>query len=180
MASFWLLSLVLFSAYSCEIDFGNGISVKWNTIDGEIHIDLKVYPNIYQNYGWVGLGIKRYEDGYDMSHGDFFTIIFKKGILEDKYAERNGAPTLDTYLGGTDDILDGPIAKEEDDARIYGFRRWIETGDPYDTQLFFDHVYYWQWAYGTVTDDAINKHDDRGFTAFVFESCGLEAPVDLL
>ncbi|OMJ88350.1 hypothetical protein SteCoe_9765 [Stentor coeruleus] len=180
MANFWLLSLVLFTAYSCEIDFGNGLSVKWNMIDRKIHIDLIVHPRIYEKYGWVGLGLKRYEDGYDMSHGDFYTIIFKKAILEDKYAERNGAPTLDTYLGGIDNIIDGPVAVKEENARVYGFRRLVETGDPYDTQLYYDHVYYWLWAYGTMTDDAINKHDDRGFTPFVFEPCGYEAPIDLI
>lgn len=171
MAKLYLVLFLALSLQACEMDFYNGLKIKWTTFDGEIHIDLHVRESIYNKYGWVGIGIKHYEDGYDMSSGDFYTLIFGEGKFVDNYAERNGAPTNDEWLTGENNLVQGLPSDDIDGVRIYPLRRWMSTNDWYDTLLIVGRVYYWQWAYGTVTGGALNKHDNKGFMPFMMEDC---------
>ena len=160
---------------SCELFFGgdSGMGVKWSIIEGEAHIDIMVYPEIYTYYQWIGLGLKRYEDGTDMVNGDYYTIVIKEFVLEDSFGETNGAPVADTELGGEYDLLRGPVDKEQDtDMRIYGFRRWADTGDIYDVELFYGNTFYWQWAYGMVDEEGnLLMHEHQGYVEFILEEC---------
>ena len=122
-------------------------------------------------FGWVGLGIKHYVDGYDMSHGDFYTIIFDGTVLEDKFAEHNGAPKPDEEAGGETNIfLDGQVTND-DGSVTYSLRRWQDTQDKYDTFIGIKSIYYWQWAYGQVVSGALKKHENKGFVPFRMEEC---------
>ena len=171
MAKIYLLALLVLCIQACEMDFGNGIKILWTTSEGEIFIELHVKESIYRKFGWVGIGIKHYEDGYDMSSGDFYTLIFENGQFEDKYAERNGAPTSDEWLTGENNLIQGNSCDEIDGVRVYQLKRWMATNDWYDTLLIVGRAYYWQWAYGTTTGGALNKHDNKGFMPFMMEDC---------
>lgn len=178
MSFLFCTPLLLLATLACEIDFGTGIGVKWSVIEGETHIDIMVDAEIYTEYDWIGLGLKRYEDGTDMTKADYFTIIIERNVLVDNYSDANDAPIPDVLLGGVDDLLKGPVDKEGDDMRLYGFRRRVNTGDIFDVELVFGDHFYWQWAYGMVDAEGnLLMHDNQGYIDFILESCGEDAEI---
>ena len=167
-----IISLSFTLCLGCEVDIGNGMQIKYSTADGTLYINFIVSSEIWKNYGWVGLGLKREEDGTSMEKGDYYTILTEDNSIEDGYGEEPDAePTPDEELGGEDSITSGSVETDNKNTRTYAFSRWLDTKDSYDTQVVIGNVYYWQWAYGDVDDGAIQEHVDRDSVSFIFEEC---------
>ncbi|OMJ88844.1 hypothetical protein SteCoe_9146 [Stentor coeruleus] len=153
----YLLILCLLGlALSGRICLPKGWTLEWSFPDS-LNIDFKLtlLSDTLDEFGWVGIGLKYDEDGSGMTGADINNFILTDNP-SDRYAESNGEPTLDTDLGGDDNIIN-PVY---DSATFtYTWSRLVVSGDVYDKEYIKDDPYQLLWACGQMSGDVQLKHD---------------------
>lgn len=139
--------------YTGTRDYGN-FKLLWASDSQHIYIGMKAKTG-----GWISLGLG---SGPAMKDADmvFGFVQDGKATVYDEYSTGNFGPhSLDTELGGSDDIVDY-AGKEEDGYTVIEFKRQLDTGDDYD-RAFSPGKNTLIWAYG-ADDQPDNKHVARG------------------
>lgn len=168
-----ILLLALAIAEKCSsTTFPNGMTLEFNTRDSSTHFALHVPEEIFHQWEWAGIGIKRPEDGTDMTKTDIYSVIFKESILGDRWAEENAYPPFDTDLGGESNAKSGPVGVDPQGSKIFSWNRDFNTEDIYDIELIPETEYYVLWAYGALEENGdLAMHNDCGYETFIFIDC---------
>jgi hypothetical protein len=108
----------------CCVDLG----AYYDNDEQYIYMGLKGKTN-----GWVAVGV---QPGSGMADADIIFCLVKDGetIIYDQFGSGAYNHSLDTELGGTDDILEFG-GKEEGEWTVIEFKRALDTGDEYDHPL---------------------------------------------
>lgn len=155
--------------------FRSGMKFEYNNREGRLHFTLHVPKPIFHPYDWAGIGIKKLEDGLGMDKADIVSIVFKKYILDDRWAIENGYPPTDEDLEGTFDTEAGPMKVLLDtETKVFSWNRFLDTKDNFDVKLEYGVKYYLLWAYGLIEGDDIGYHIDRDIEVFEMIDCSHE------
>ena len=131
--------------------------IHWFSDEQYIYIGLKAKTS-----GWVAVGIQP-EPKLEKKNADLVLGFVKDGqtIVYDLFStDRHGPHHPDTDLGGTNDILEFG-GKEDNGYTTIEFKRALNTGDPYDHQLYEGENEI-IWAYG-LEDDPSSEHAKKGY-----------------
>ena len=79
--------------------------ISWYIEGDSITFVFSIGTEIYENYCWSGMGIKKVSEDYTMGESDLVTIIHSSGETVDKYALRNGTPKTDEYHSGEQSFI---------------------------------------------------------------------------
>lgn len=140
--------------YSGTMSYGD-YGIFWWSDQQNIYIAMEAKTS-----GWVALGIQQ---GARMENADMVFGFVKDGeaTVHDSFSTGPYGPhSVDTEIGGTNDILDFGGSENNGVTRIE-FKRALNTGDDYDNQ-FFKGTNKIIWAYGS-DDESTQKHTARGY-----------------
>jgi hypothetical protein len=156
----------------CEIEFPNGIKVGYEKVGEIVQFDFGVPEEVYLKYSWVGFGMKYFDEGTSMVHGDYYIMYVESGKIEDCYGgERNGPPKKDEKVGGTEDILNTDVAVRENGVLHFMWDRKMDTGDKNDVKFVDGGEYFAQWAVGMVSNGFAKHHNEAGSQRIFFGEC---------
>jgi len=142
------------SEYLGELSFGD-YEIRWINDNQYIYIGIRV-----KTTGWVAVGVKPTSA---MKDADMIIGLVEDGVTQvyDQFStDTYGPHSLDTELGGTNDILEFE-GKEENGYTIIEFKRELSTGDVYDNE-FTEGPNEFIWSYGS-SDETGQRHVARGF-----------------
>jgi len=108
----------------------------------------------YNGVGWVAVGFHNAKtDDSQMANGDEWIALFSDAdgsltTVNDCWTKQNGEPTTDVSQGGTDDVLQSWGAQNQTaGVSFFGFRRLLNTTDPFD-QVLANQTTSVMWALG--------------------------------
>lgn len=140
--------------YSNSRKFGD-YTLYWRSDEENIYFGMAAKTD-----GWVAIGI---QPGSRMKDADMIFGFVKDGEVEiqDQYSTGDFGPhSLDTELGGSDDIVAfGGI--EDDEFTTIEFSRKMNTGDTYDNPVS-PGVNKIIWSYSS-SDSLSARHSTRGY-----------------
>ncbi|OMJ78940.1 hypothetical protein SteCoe_21162 [Stentor coeruleus] len=172
MIFFLIVYLVAAQTPCFSTTFRTGMKFEYNNGEGKLHLTLHVPKTIFLPYDWAGIGIKKIEDGLGMDKADIVSIVFKKFVLDDRWARENGYPLSDEDLGGTFDTEKGPVkALLDTETKVFSWKRPLDTKDDLDIKFEYGVKYYLLWAYGLLEGDDIGYHEDRDIEVFEMIDC---------
>lgn len=162
-----LLAVVCFASLTLggEIEFPFNLKLLWRfTSETTIEFDLEVPEEVFEDYGWAGVGIKELSTGGNMANGDFVTVSFDPLKIEDRYSASNGYAHRDQVMAGKDNLSWEDKVTKKDSKYVYTWSRQLQTGEKYDCDLIKDREYYLLWAVGPVIegDTAMHSSEERG------------------
>ena len=141
-------------------------SLSSSTLD----LSLQLTSDTLENFDYIGLGFKVPSDPAGMTGADI-SVILLDGGASDRYAEKNGVPTLDKDLGGEDDNLN-PVFNAE--TMTYKWSRPLmskDSQDGLDKEFIEGGDYVVVWASGIVQDGVLKYHrNNRGGVAISLDS----------
>ena len=133
MKSILLVSLALCSLGLSTVHLPNEIRLTWEFLDDEtIRFTYNVPNTVLQDFDWGGVGFKESDDIGGMT-----------------YALENGRPSLDTSIGGTDDLLNPTVFLLSSGFKSQWDRKLIND-DQYDRQFVKGSSYRLLWALGKM------------------------------
>ena len=154
-----MISLLLLRVMACmgAIEyFTKGMQLRWFITDEEeVTFELWVPSLNLEGYDWIGFALQDVAFPSNDFQADYY-IAMVDDVMTDRYADAHVLPQLDTDLGGTSDINADRF--EFDGYTIYTVNRLFDTGDEYDTPLFFDCPYRVMWARGHIDESGILEH----------------------
>ena len=152
-----LISLLLVCSLGGKVCLPKGWILEWTFYrTSEIGFKLTIDEHTWENYGWVGIGIKEASAAVGMVGSDITNIIIG-GEKTDRFSTVNGLPQLDVELGGTDDILN-PTERFENGQHGFTWTKKMDTLDRYDTLYVQGRDYNLLWACGDVMNGVQMKH----------------------
>lgn len=162
---FTFLALVFFAAI---VQAGSYLTSKdaqfklsWRIIKNASVAQFRIsYTPKPRENRWFALAFHANSDKNTMANTDYALLEYyfsgselKEVKLSDRYTSVKGAgtPTLDTDLGGTDDLFDFEFVwKRDENAVECSFKRPLVTGDGFDQELG-DFDIRFAWAHGQIT-----------------------------
>jgi len=130
-------------------------TIHWRSDEQYIYIGMTAKTD-----GWVAMAV---QPGSRMKEADMVFGFVKDGVVEvqDLYSTGDFGPhSVDSELGGTDDIL-AFGGREEGGFTTIEFKRLLTTTDKYDISIQ-KGVNKIIWAYGSIDSLAV-KHSTRGY-----------------
>ncbi|OMJ82536.1 hypothetical protein SteCoe_16768 [Stentor coeruleus] len=157
----FILCSVISLALSGRVCLPKSWILEWSFPD-DSHIDfsLTLDSQTLSSYDWVGIGFKYITDGDGMDKADI-NNFFLTSIPVDSYALISAQPCLDTYFGGTEDILN---AVYDSTTLVYTWTREIDSGDIYDKVYTEGCSMKLLWACGMVDaygEQLMHLDDDK-------------------
>jgi len=144
----------------------NTWSVTWNVNGNQIYFEVSGKTN-----GWVGIG---FSNQASMKSADLVVgWIGSSGVANiTDYFSVDRDPTLDTQLGGTNDVKNISGERTGDWPTVIRFTRMLDTGDNYDTAIPNSEIYL-LWAYGDdnsvdLITGSFNEHVSKGLVLVNF------------
>lgn len=135
-------------------DDGN-YEIHWKTDAQYIYVGIKV-----KTAGWVALGFNTTSNLKNVDY-IFGGVANNKAYISDEFsADYHGQHKEDKSLGGNDDILEFG-GKEYTDYTVIEFKRALNTGDTYDTNIT-PGILPIIWAFGS-SDNSSTIHKHRGY-----------------
>jgi len=149
-------------------------TLNWQIVGDRINIKIDV-----ERITWVGFGFHPVGSASDdpMTDADAIIATFDSGttLVTDYYTSGYEQPTLDTDLGGVDNVLT-PVATQSNGKTTVTFARKLATGDSYDVPFTVGPMKV-IWALGSDNDFEYHGYDpnNRGIKIVDFfetDTCG--------
>ena len=149
--------LLLLSLASVAMSIGvvylpNGMLLSWK-LDrpNYVSFELRVPQDVYDSFGYAGLGFKYPDDISGMYYADLINIKFREPI-EDCYGTKNTVPRPDKSLGGTSDLENARTDVTADGIKAMWDRKLV-TGDcDNDMEFVVGDEYRLLWAIGYMDE----------------------------
>lgn len=149
--------LLLLSLASVAMSIGvvylpNGMLLSWK-LDrpGYVSFEFRIPQDVYDSFGYAGLGFKQVDDISGMYYADLINIKFREPV-EDCYGTKNTVPRPDKSLGGTSD-LENVVTDVTADGIKVNWDRKLKTDDcENDIEFIEGKEYRLLWAIGYMDE----------------------------